>query len=73
MGYDTKIDHIENPRIEMEEHYYNAKHTKLLDLGLKPHPLSDELVREMIEQIAKSKHLVDPGAIKPSVKWRQRV
>ena len=71
-GYAVRVDHIDNPRIEMEEHYYNAKHTKLLDLGLKPHLLSEDLVGEMIDQIDKVKHLIDPHAIKPSVKWRQR-
>src|SRR5262249_59983651 len=40
-GLDVQIDNVENPRFEKEEHYYNAKHTKLLDLGLKPHLLSD--------------------------------
>ena len=46
-GLDVRIESIENPRIELEEHYYNAKHTKLLDLGLQPHLLSDTLVESM--------------------------
>ena len=28
---------VPNPRVEQEEHYYNAKHSKLEELGLKPH------------------------------------
>lgn len=33
MGLKVEINHLENPRVELEEHYYNAKNTKLLDLG----------------------------------------
>ena len=36
IGYEVEIEHLENPRVETEEHYYNAIHTKLLDLGLEP-------------------------------------
>ncbi|MFM8008646.1 MAG: NAD-dependent epimerase/dehydratase family protein, partial [Dolichospermum sp.] len=31
MGLDVDINHIDNPRVEKEEHYFNAKNTKLLD------------------------------------------
>ena len=48
MGLDVKINKIENPRKEMEEHYYNPQHSGLLDLGLKPHFLNDrELIKIM--------------------------
>lgn len=33
------MTNVPNPRVEAEEHYYNAKNTKLQDLGLKPHLL----------------------------------
>ena len=39
MGLKVEIDHLPDPRVEAEEHYYNAKHSKLVDLGLKPHIL----------------------------------
>jgi UDP-sulfoquinovose synthase len=29
----AEIVHLEDPRVELEEHYYRAAHTKLLDLG----------------------------------------
>ena len=35
----VEIENIPNPRVEKEEHYYRAAHTKLLDLGLVPHLL----------------------------------
>ena len=40
----STIRPLDNPRVEAEEHYYNPAHTKLLDLGLRPHLLSAELV-----------------------------
>ena len=47
LGYSVEIQHYENPRVEKEEHYYNAIHTKLLDLGLEPTLLGEELVESM--------------------------
>src|SRR5439155_493799 len=48
---DTRIVHLRNPRVEREEHYYNAKHQKLLDLGLQPHFLGDTLIESMIDTV----------------------
>jgi len=41
VGLDVTIDHFPNPRVELEEHYYNATNTKLHDLGLQPHLLGE--------------------------------
>ena len=43
-GIEAIIEHVPNPRVELEEHYYNAKHTKLLDLDPQPHYLSGSLL-----------------------------
>jgi UDP-sulfoquinovose synthase len=69
---DVKIDHLHNPRVEMEDHYYNPAHTKLLDLGLKPHLLSDVLVDQMLGYITAVKHRIDVRTIQPRVSWRAR-
>ena len=69
LGLAAEIDHIANPRIEMEQHYFNPVHTKLLDLGLKPHFLSDELVGSMLEIILKYKHRIKNEIVLPKVKW----
>ena len=37
-----------NPRVEAEEHYYNAKHSKLQDLGLEPHLLGDNMIETLL-------------------------
>jgi len=69
-GLDVKVDHVENPRVEKEEHYYHAVHTKLLDLGLKPHLLSDTLVESVFSVIERHKDRVITSAIMPKTKWR---
>jgi UDP-sulfoquinovose synthase len=72
-GLDVRIEPIENPRIELEDHYYNAKHTKLLDLGLQPHLLSETLVESMFGVIEKHKDRVITDAILPRDRWRAGV
>jgi UDP-sulfoquinovose synthase len=69
-GLDVRIEPIDNPRIELEEHYYNAKHTKLLDLGLQPHLLSETLVESMFGVIERFKDRVISDAILPRDNWR---
>src|SRR5207245_1988243 len=44
LGLDVTLRNLENPRIEMEEHYYHPDHQHLLDLGYKPtHDMEAEL------------------------------
>ena len=69
VGLDVTIDHIDNPRVELEEHYYNPTHTKLLDLGLKPHLLSDTLIEHAFEVIGRFKDRVIDDHILPRTKW----
>jgi UDP-sulfoquinovose synthase len=71
-GLDVKVDHPENPRVEAEEHYYNAKHSALLDLGLKPHYLSETLVESMFARIEEHQGRVITKAIMPKTTWRPR-
>jgi len=69
LGYSVKVDHVENPRVEKEEHYYNAIHTKLLDLGLEPTLLGEELVESIIHAIERYKERVIESAIDPHTRW----
>ncbi len=70
VGLDVAIGAVDNPRVEQEEHYYNPAHTKLLDLGLRPHLLSAELVESMFSVIARFKDRVIPDHILPRDRWR---
>jgi len=70
VGLDVTVNSIENPRVEMEEHYYNPQHTKLLDLGLQPHLLSEALVEHIFEVIGRYKDRVIMDHILPRDRWR---
>jgi UDP-sulfoquinovose synthase len=70
LGYEVEVQEFPNPRVEMEEHYYNPVHTKLLDLGLEPHFLGEELVRSMLKTIAVHKDRVIERAIVPRTRWK---
>ncbi len=69
-GGGAEIVHLDDPRVELEEHYYRAAHTKLLDLGLMPHLLSDGLLADLLS-IAQS-HIgrLERSALEPRVQWR---
>jgi len=71
MGLNVTLDSVPNPRVELEEHYYNAVHTKLLDLGLQPHLLDDDEVERMISLTLEHQNRIDPRLIMPTVNWRK--
>jgi UDP-sulfoquinovose synthase len=70
MGIAVKINHLPDPRVEMEQHYYNAKHSKLIDLGLKPHNLSDSLLDSLMNIASKYRDRADVSLMMPQVNWR---
>jgi len=70
-GLAVEVRKIDNPRIEAEEHYYNAKHTKLIDLGLKPNLLTDAAVDAMLESVRRNAENVCDELIMPTIRWRQ--
>jgi UDP-sulfoquinovose synthase len=69
LGYEVDIESFPNPRVELEQHYYNASNQKLLDLGLEPHPLGEELVHSVINAINTHRDRVIFKAITPRTKW----
>src|ERR1700758_443374 len=71
LGLQVEVEHLSDPRVEKEEHYYNAKHSKLIELGLKPHLLSDSLLDSLMNVAMKYRDRVDLGVMLPRVNWRQ--
>lgn len=71
LGLDVDVKNLDNPRIEKEEHYFNAKNTNLLNLGLQPHYLSDSLLDSLLNFAMKYKHRVDEAQILPKVTWKR--
>ncbi|NVM21045.1 MAG: NAD-dependent epimerase/dehydratase family protein [Desulfobacterales bacterium] len=69
LGYDVRVNNIENPRKEKEEHYYNPKYTGLLDLGLNPHYLAEEVLEGMLRAVEPYKDRINKDAIFRGIKW----
>ncbi len=71
LGLNVEIKHLDNPRVELEEHYFNAQNTKLKDLGLEPHYLENSLLDSLINVAMAYKNRVDQSQILPKVSWRR--
>jgi UDP-sulfoquinovose synthase len=67
---EVAIEHLENPRVEAPEHYYNVVHTGLSDLGLEPHLLSDTLIDSLFAITKRYAHRVRLESMRPTVNWR---
>lgn len=70
IGLDVQVKSIPNPRKEREEHYYNPAHSGLIELGLKPHHMTDEVLVSLLERIIANKHRIKNDRIMPRVSWR---
>lgn len=69
-GLNVSIEHLPDPRVEAEDHYYNAKHTRLVDLGLEPHLLSESLLDSLVNIAVRYQDRVDQSLFLPRVDWR---
>ncbi|MGZ8676125.1 MAG: NAD-dependent dehydratase, partial [Solirubrobacterales bacterium] len=70
LGFEVHVEHLDNPRVEAEEHYYEAVNEKLLALGLQPALLGDELVRSMLKAIEANRDRIDAATIEPHTSWK---
>jgi UDP-sulfoquinovose synthase len=71
LGLEVEITHLPDPRVESEEHYYHAKHSKLIDLGLEPHFLCDSLLDSLMNVAVRYADRVDRETLYPKINWRQ--
>jgi UDP-sulfoquinovose synthase len=70
LGLEVEIREVDNPRTEAQEHYYNPTHTKLLDLGLEPTLLSDDLVTDTLRTLLTYQDRAIQDAIAPRTRWQ---
>ncbi|HET7386107.1 MAG TPA: NAD-dependent epimerase/dehydratase family protein [Nocardioidaceae bacterium] len=66
----ASVEHIENPRVEADDHFYEVAHTGLARLGLKPHLLGETLIESMFTIAKRHRDRADPRALIPTVQWR---
>lgn len=69
LGYKVSIDHLENPRKEAEEHYYNPTYQGLIEIGVRPHYLTDEVLVGMFRVVERFKENIRKDVIFRGVKW----
>jgi UDP-sulfoquinovose synthase len=71
LGLTVEVEHLSDPRVEAQEHYYNAKHSKLIELGLEPHLLSDSLLDSLMNVALQYRDRIDASVMMPQINWRQ--
>jgi len=74
LGLEVEVRNLENPRQELEEHYYNPDHQHLFDLGYKPtHDVEAEL-RIMLQDLLKYRDRIEAKreVLIPDVRWDGR-
>lgn len=69
LSYEVQIDHIENPRKEAEEHYYNPTYQGLQDIGVVPHYLTDEVLAGLFKVVADHREEIKTSVIRMDVRW----
>jgi UDP-sulfoquinovose synthase len=69
LGLGVRVASVANPRKEKEEHYYNPKHQALLDLGLKPHYLTDDVLADLLDRVQRHRSSIAVERIMPRVRW----
>jgi len=71
-GLGVEINSIDNPRLEMEEHYYKVDHTKLKELGFKATRHIDDEISIMLDDLIEHKDRIREykKSIVKSIKWK---
>jgi len=69
-GLEAQVKHLPNPRVEAEQHYYNAAHTRLTELGLEPHLLNGAVLESLMQLAIEYREHIDTSLILPTVNWR---
>jgi len=69
LGLNVDIRNIENPRKEMEEHYYNPDHQNLIDLGYIPSHNTENTLKEILQDLIKYKKRILKHVLIPEIRW----
>lgn len=68
-GHNVEVNHLPNPRKELEEHYYNPTYQGLIDIGVEPHYLTDEVLNGMFEIVEQYHNNIRKDVIFKGIKW----
>ncbi|BBD72944.1 hypothetical protein HS1genome_1333 [Sulfodiicoccus acidiphilus] len=72
LGLDVKVQHVPNPRVEAEEHYYNPELKVLPNLGFRPRKSMREEVKVMLKDLLPFKERISrfSSVIMPRTRWK---
>jgi len=68
-GLEPRIEHLPNPRVEREAHYYSSTNEHLLSLGLEPRLLDDGVLDDLMSAAVRFRDRIDPAQIAPAISW----
>lgn len=71
LGHEAEVHHLENPRMELEEHYYQPDHQGLFDLGYEPSADMEGELRIMLADLAKYRDRIEAvrEVLIPAIRW----
>ena len=69
LGYNVKVQTVKNPRVELEEHYYNPAYQGLVELGVSPNYLTKELMKKMFSVVSEYKNCIKKDSIFLNINW----
>jgi nucleoside-diphosphate-sugar epimerase len=71
IGLDVEIKHYDNPRTELEEHYYNPDRQHLIDLGYQPTHDIKSVMKETMLDLIENKDRIEAhiDALVPDIRW----
>lgn len=69
LGYPVEIQNLENPRKEAEEHYYNPTYQGLVEMGVEPHYLTEDVMASIFKIVESYKDNIRKDVIFKGMKW----
>ena len=74
LGLNTEVHHLENPRVELEEHFYEPDHSNLLDIGYQPTHDVEAEIEIMFNDLIRYRDRIEArkDVLIPSVHWDGR-
>ena len=68
-NHKVEIKNLKNPRKELEEHYYNPVFQGLMDIGVTPSYLTDNIIEEIFQVVEKYAENIRKEVMFQGIKW----
>ena len=68
-NHKVEIKNLKNPRKELEEHYYNPVFQGLIDIGVTPSYLTDNIIEEIFQVVEKYAENIRKEVVFKGIKW----